>query len=184
MEFLVSCGTSGGTTTLCSVLLALSDAWVAQLPLHLDANSFSLPVDSSLPQRARTSSSRPRTAKVPTRAVFSSPRFLGSRSLAVCSWVPGSHSLSVFFLGSWVPLPGCYVFLGSRVPFRGCFLFFSLFKCSFVSAVANELSSVLWTRASSSFVLTGVVSFRGLRHLLVFCSSASFLPFPFVVTRV
>ena len=43
--------------------------------------------------------------------------------------------------------------------------------CSLISTVLSELSAAPWTRAPSSLVLTGVVSSRGLCHLLTLCSS-------------
>ena len=61
-----------------------------------------------------------------TLSPCTSPRVLGSRSLAVCSWVLGSHSLAVFLS------------------------FHHNFNCSFVSVVASELSTAPpWTRAPS-----------------------------------
>ena len=108
---------------------------------------------------------------------LSTPRVLGSHSLAVFllgSWVPFPGCFP--FLGAWVPFPGCFPFWGSWVPFPGCFLFFSSsFNCSFVSVVANELSTAPpWIRAPSSLALTGTASSRGLCHLLTLCSLASF----------
>ena len=106
-----------------------------------------------------------------------SSRVLGSHLLAVCSRVLGSRSLSVFFLGSWVPFPGFFFHSlmstkSSMQILLSCGTSSSTtiltFVCSFVSAVdANELST--WTRAPPSLVFTG-----SLYHLLILCFLASF----------
>ena len=164
----MSCGTSGGATTLCSVPLAL-------LPLGSLGGTTASRLGSQLFVCQQTLLCLKKLGLHPLDLNRQSSHWNGLFSPRVL----GSRFLSVFFLGSWVPLPRCFVFLGSWVPFPGCFLLSSLyFNCSFVSAVANELR----TRAPFSVVLTCTVFSRGLCRLFTLFSLASFLPLPFVVT--
>ena len=80
-----------------------SEAWMAQLPVDLEANSLSA---SRLFSASKSSDFilSTSTAKVPTGTVFSLHGFLGPVSYLFSFWVLGSHSLAVLF--SWV--------LGSR----------------------------------------------------------------------
>ena len=182
----MSCGTSGGTTTLCSVPFAL-------LPLGRLGGTTASRFGSQLFVCQQTllclKELRLHLLDLDCQSSHSNGLFLYTGSgvpipgcLFMGSWVPVPGCF--LFLGSWVPFPGCFLFLGSWVPFPGCFLFFSLFICSFVSTVANELSTAPHTRAPSSFVLTAAAFSNGLCHPCTLCSLAFFLPFPFVVTRV
>ena len=155
----MSCGTSGGTTTLCSVLLALLPT---RTPGWHNCHSIwkptlCLPADSSLPRRALTSSSRPRPPKFPPERSSPLHGFWGPDPWLFSSWVLGSRSLAVFF-------SFYFSTVHSSQPSRmNCALFFGLVP------PLLSFSPVLFL-----FVVFATFSF----------SSASFLPLPFVVTRV
>ena len=105
MEFLVSFGTSGGTTTLCSVPLAL-------LPLGRLGDTTASRFGSQLFVCQQTLLCLKELGlhllELDRQSSHSNGLFLSTGS--------GVANPGCLFMGSWVPIPGCFLFLGFLGP--------------------------------------------------------------------
>ena len=132
---------------LVPAVLLVRDRTTSNMLFHLDAFLIQVAADGFVCalDLFLCASSACRMSTLSPCTSLSSSRFLGSRSLAVCSRVLGSRSLSCFFLGFLGPIPGLFSFL---------FIIFQLIDLS-----SNSSSSSCPFLVSFSLVLFPLVVF-------------------------